>query len=246
MLQYLLSVVNWTEKHHDFVLAVGTILLALFTAALFAATFWLVIFAWLQARDMRRLARATQRSAKAARQSANISQRVLAITQRPRIRIRHVRLDRIYSGENPHFEKGQPIYGRFDITNIGGSVANIVTWRCHLLFGRMENPPEWPTAVDPDPESDEFESVRPILDAGVSAELRFKSRYPLLETNHAQLTLLPQGFTMYAFGRITYVDENKVARTTGFCRCWAMPQGTNVARFYRIQNPDAPDFEYED
>jgi hypothetical protein len=178
------------------------------------------------------------------RAQAKIMHQTLALTQRPRIRIRHVVLDRIYDQQSSPFESRQPIYGRFDIVNIGGSVARVVTWQCHLRFGRADSPPEWPQNVDPDPESDRFESVHPILFPGVHAELCYKSRYPLQATYGPELrssSPVPGGTRLYVIGRITYADETGVTRTTGFCRRWE--QGTQIPRFDRV---DDPDLEYED
>jgi hypothetical protein len=86
-------------------------------------------------------------------------------------------------------------------------------------------------------------TLLPILDQGVYTELQFEGRQPLSATVEMDLTGLAHGTTLYAFGRITYSDENETLRTTGFCRYWDMPQGTQIPRFYRM---DDPDFEYED
>jgi hypothetical protein len=45
---------DWTEAHHDFVIAVATVFLAIFTLALFAATWGLLRFARIQSRDAQR------------------------------------------------------------------------------------------------------------------------------------------------------------------------------------------------
>src|SRR5205814_1887460 len=108
-------------------------------------------------------------------------------THRPRIRVRHVTLDRLYDKDSIPFEAGQPIYGRFDIVNVGAVEARVMGWRAFLLIGQEGNPPPWPTLVDPDPESDEFESLRPILSPGVYAELRVKSRHPSSATAASDL-----------------------------------------------------------
>jgi hypothetical protein len=186
-----------------------------------------------------------RRQAQIMETQATIQKSTLALTQRPRIRVRHVTLDRIYDERTPQFKAGEFIYGRFAIVNVGGSVAHVVTWRCHLRYGKEGSPPEWPLDVDPDPESDEFESDRPVLDPGVYGELRCKSRHTLPESVAMDLYGLSHGTTLYAIGRITYADESGsgVTRTTGFCRYWAMPGGTQIPRFHRF---DDPDFEYED
>ena len=116
-------------------------------------------------------------------------------------------------------------------------------WRAFLLIGQEGNPPPWPTLVDPDPESNEFESLRPSLSPGVYAELRVKSRHPLSAAAASDLIHLSAGWRLFAIGRITYADRNEISRTTEFCRCWRMPEGTKVARFHRV---DDPDYENED
>jgi hypothetical protein len=197
-----------------------------------------------QAKIMRSQLNAAAAAARASRRSADVAHRTLALTQRPCIRVRHVSLDRIYDERTPQFKVDEFVYGRFEIVNVGGSVAHVVTWRCHLMIGKEGSPPEWPTHVDPDPESDQFESDRPaVLNPGVYAELRFKSRHTLRATVEMDLSSLSHGTTLYAIGRITYADESGITRTTGFCRYWAMPEGTQIPRFHRF---DDPDFEYED
>jgi hypothetical protein len=204
--------------------------------ATFAVTVGLLIVAAIQASTYRN-------QAKTMRDQASIMHRTLTLTERPRIRVRHVMLDWLYNSRSSPFEAGKFIYGRFEVVNVGGSVARVATWRCHLRLGREGSPPEWPQSVDPDPESDQFESVRPVLEPGVYAELRFKMRHPLPATFAPDLINLSRGTRLYAIGRITYADQNGVTRETGFCRHWATPSGTQIPRFHRF---DDPDFEYED
>jgi len=67
----LRSVVEWTEGHHDFVIAVGTVFLAFFTFALFAATLALVLLGKRQASDVQQLIGAAQLNANASIRQAN-------------------------------------------------------------------------------------------------------------------------------------------------------------------------------
>jgi hypothetical protein len=60
-------------------------------------------------------------AARANRRSADVAHRTLALTQRPRIRVRHVSLDRIYDERSPQFKVDEFVYGRFEIVNVGGS-----------------------------------------------------------------------------------------------------------------------------
>ena len=187
--------------------------------------------------------RATDTQARLTRDVLNLSRDEFNATHRPRIRVRQVTLDRPYEEGSAPFKAGKPIYGHFEIVNVGDIEANVLIWRAFLLPGREGSPPAWPTHVDPDPESDRFEMDRPILSPGVYGQLWMKSRYSLTESGEMNLRSLAHGNRLYAIGRITYEDSNHVSRTTEFCRCWRMPSGSQVPRFYRV---DDPDFEYED
>ena len=146
-------------------------------------------------------------------------------------------------GSTP-FKAGKPIYGRFEIVNVGDAEAYVRIWRGLLIAGQEGSPPAWPSKVDTDSESEQFEANLPSpLRPGVYAELRMKSRYPLSATLEMDLTSLTRGVRLYAIGRISYEDGSGTTRTTEFCRCWRMPSDTQVPRFYRV---DDPDFEYED
>jgi hypothetical protein len=153
--------------------------------------------------------------AKTMREQANIMRQTLGLQARPHIRVRSVTLDRIYDEQSSPFQVGEYIYGRFEIVNVGGAIARVVTWRCYLRYGTESSPPSWPQNVDPDPESVRFESVNPPLSPGAYAELRYKSRYPLEATYARHLSdFIVGGTRLYAIGRVTYLDESGVARTT--------------------------------
>jgi hypothetical protein len=72
---------DWTEHHHDFVIAVGTVFLALFTLALFAATWGLVRFAKVQSRDMRQSIAVSMQTANAAAEHASHAERAIRVNQ---------------------------------------------------------------------------------------------------------------------------------------------------------------------
>jgi hypothetical protein len=176
-----------------------------------------------------------RRQAEIMGQQRGIAERTLVLTQRPRIRVRHISLDR---PERSAFYAGSHLDGKFEIVNAGGAKAQVRVWRCHILIGRSGGPPPWPITSP-----SEYETNLPTLEPGVYAELRFKRQDGLSDEDATNLRGLAQGITLYVIGRITYEDDLHISRTTQFCRYWAMPQGTYVARFYRS---DDPDFEYED
>jgi hypothetical protein len=160
--------------------ALASIFIAIFTLTLWIATDRLWRISMIHARHLGRSVSATRISAEA--------QRIMATGMtRPRIRVRQFDLDPLYEGRTP-FKAGEPIYGRFSIVNIGGALARIVVWRCHLLIGQEGGPPNWPLTVNPDPESDQFEADRPILDTGVHTELRFKSRFCATDIDEMNLS----------------------------------------------------------
>jgi hypothetical protein len=70
------SIIQWTETHHDFVIAIGTVFLALFTLALFGATWGLLRAAKLQASDMQQLLTAANANAVAAASQAGAMSRL--------------------------------------------------------------------------------------------------------------------------------------------------------------------------
>jgi hypothetical protein len=66
LLECFRSTVDWTEAHHDFIIAVGTVLLAIFTLALFVATYGLLTAARTQGSDMQNLLTAARDNVTAA------------------------------------------------------------------------------------------------------------------------------------------------------------------------------------
>ena len=171
---------EWTTKDaagfYTLLLAGVTVILAIVSGAQAIMFFWQLKLMREGINDAKTAADAAKMAAQAASTSADAQTQMATGMARPRIRARQFDLDPLYEGRTP-FKAGEPIYGRFSIVNIGGSVARIVIWRCHILIGQEGGPPNWPLTVNPDPESDQFEAVHPILDTGVHTELRFKSRF---------------------------------------------------------------------
>jgi hypothetical protein len=257
--------VDFTDANEHAITALAGVAVALFTLYLWLTTAGLRHYAGIQARDMRRLLDAAKENANAARsqadamgqlhaataaqgevlaqqaaaiaEQADIARQTLALTHRPRIRVRHVALAHSDDAERSLFEEGQPIEGKITVVNVGGSDASIIASSCHVLIGRAGSPPPWPRV------SEEPDSFQPRLSPGAHADIPFTSNNRLSRQEAMNLRNLVQSTVLYVMGRVTYLDGSNVARTTGFCRYWSMPQGTNVARFRRFEDPD---FEYED
>jgi hypothetical protein len=211
--------VNAFANENEHLISAGAaVALAIFTFYLWNATRGLRQYAGIQMQDMGQLLAAARDNAAAAASQADAMERLRLATEaqaeiarrttlRPRIRVRNLNLDR-------PFEEGHPVEGQFWIVNIGGSVARVQTWRCHVMVGRMGSPPPWP--IEPTTESN-FDP-HPILGTGVNTEIRFRAHHKLTRQEAQDLRGLSGNITLYIMGRIAYEDDLGVPRNTGFCR----------------------------
>jgi hypothetical protein len=75
------GIVEWTDPHHDFVIALANVFLAAFTLALFFATWGLLRFARIQSDDMRRSIRVSRLAALAGARQARAAVRLAAASE---------------------------------------------------------------------------------------------------------------------------------------------------------------------
>ncbi len=158
-------------------------------------------------------------------------------THRPRLRVRNVIINRRVPN-GPLFESGQHIAGELRIVNIGINRALIHDGHCSVFVTR-EGLPLRP------PFSEENVNLRPdktTLLSGEHAIVQFRSDGPAPEHIQNAGGRIVRGWDVYILGWVTYFDDSRVVRTTGFCRKYKSdPFGEG--RLRPVKNPD---YEYED
>jgi hypothetical protein len=228
-----------TTYTRDLWLATGALaVIALGQAFLFV---WQLILLNRSVRDTRAAANAAAASAEAAKLEAYAAQRMLVLTQRPKLRVRNVALKYPVPIHGPPpvlFQPGLPVSGEFYIVNVGGTVARIVEGDCRVYWSGYGLPMERPY------EGQEIENpIPPIkLEAGQSHPITFQSRQ-VMGPEGSDIRLFAGGLWLYVMGWIEYTDDLDNLRRTAFCREYRRTPGSQLGRFYPV---DDPDYEHEE
>ncbi len=211
----------------DWWLVYVTEALVLVTAVQLGLFYWQLRLIRSSVIDCAELARNASAETKLARQA-------FIHTQRPIIRVRNVRF------REGHPQSNTILEGEFDLVNVGGTTARIISCDCRTMLGPESLYPRW-AENSANPRSAEG---LPVLDPGVHTSLPWTTERPLTDRQCQAIVAVASNFRFYVFGRITYLDDLDISRTTGFCRRWGEFQGRGgVALFEKFPSQD---WEYED
>lgn len=237
-LERLGSAVEWTEAHHDFVIAIGTVFLALFTFALFAATWGLVLLGKRQSGDMRQLigaaqnnvtatdslahiareqhaalqeqARATTAVAAAAAKSADIAERTLVEFEAPFIYVKVVRPGLTIKKRDDSSLQADFGFGSFLFSNYGRTSARIVSYYETIVTTDYGLMPE-PIDVLSVEENSLPEGIVVLPNGGDSAEYQFNPMFAAFRGFD------PAKEEMFFVGFVRYMDLLGNRYISGFC-----------------------------
>ena len=237
--------VDWIERHHDVVIALGGLAVALFTFTLWRSTRAL----W---RETRKGGDITERLAKAAEAQSILSQQLATAAEnqvailaaqtdiqnkehaigrleflarhRPRLRVRHVQL---LIDPGMTYGSGAKVEGGLVVVNIGSTKAKIVDSRFLVLVA---------TSL---PSQQEFDGAPELLVRNHVMEIAESCSVPISLVFDAEFGDQIAGVrSIYVIGQIRYEDEAGAQRFMGFGRV-RYPDG----RFGYI---DDPDYQYQD
>jgi hypothetical protein len=236
--------IDWTEARHDFIIAVATVFLAIFTLALFAATWGLLRFARIQSRDAQRSIRILRLAALAGARQARATVR-LAQTARedtisshpPKIIVRQIMIEVPNIDGRPvsqSFRQGDQLRGRFTVANVGRSTGKIT--QSYSMFFTTDK------ALPMKPPYDGYASTihnPPIeLEAGWSASLDIVRGITI--TDQEGGIEVNRNWKLYVMGWIDCLDSmSRPVSRAYFCRVWSPSN-------YRFITADNPDYESEE
>lgn len=238
--EWWVAFVSLVEQHDKVLVALSTVVMAVFTIALWFSNRSL----WKEAKQASKIARDT---ADAAKQSVESAERVFLATNRPRIRVKHLWLT--YKNDNgPDYPPGEgPSYPTgidLALVNAGTTTATLREFRIKVaVVRRGGKPPADPRYLG--------EPIRRGYELASGISLLFEnvlSGAPLFKNQEERNAVYNKACDLYCIGDIEYVDALGGFRKTAFCRKLEIPDADvkrEAARFVKERRPD-PDYEYED
>jgi hypothetical protein len=172
---------------------------------------------------------------------APLARKSLVSTHRPRLRVRNIVVEYPDPAElNPImlFIRGKYVRGKFEVTNIGGTLAKVQKSHCQVFWTRDGLPMEPPNKEKENPALLEGQ----FITAGMSYEGRFVSDEPM-DGDGLGLSAFAKDISLYVMGWITYTDDSDDIRRTAFCRVYRQVEGGRIGRFRRV---DDDDYEHEE
>jgi hypothetical protein len=209
--------------------------LAVFTGLLFlVAVLQAGMFVW-QLILMNRGVRDAKDAAAGALATATTLEKQFLATNRPKIRIKHVRLTTDIWHE-------EPIETTIIITNVGTLPARIVQCEFSTVVLRKDRELPFPPREAPVPRGLSMD----LLNIGVSAEIVAATDERIL-TDEEHSDIRSQERFLYCFGRVEYQPEKGDRfHITAFCRRLYLRPQAHVDDRGRFRLHLDPDYEYED
>ncbi|WP_184223356.1 hypothetical protein [Granulicella aggregans] len=173
-----------------------------------------------------------ERQTKATEDQLRIAEKTIVFTQRPRISARNFYFSKMTAigRQVPNgISEGSEAAGQFYIGNSGGTDAKIREVLCivHLEGGDNlagERPYEGMIGSAEDT----------VLHPGSSIPYFFRMENPLTHDEAYRLAMSMETLKMHVMGKVVYVDELGIVRTTHFCRRYIPAR----RRFEPVDNPD--------
>jgi hypothetical protein len=215
---YLVQIRRTVDENDGLITALATIVIAAFTAALWRSTDKLWLAGEEQKAISKNLADIAERQMAIAGEQTDIIAKQHAIgrlqfiaTHRPRIIVREVHAPMQY-GPGPFFIT-------YTLANVGGTLGTVVNTDVFAEFVMTPAFLEVPRARRPEQfRIDAYQGVKDIpLASGESIEIGFPFHDVMTDDERIQPTSDPNGLPFFV-GRIIYVDESNVRRSTVFRR----------------------------
>jgi hypothetical protein len=236
------------DKPTDWLLAIFTGFLVLYTRRLYQATVGLVNAASDQGQDTKAAVEIAAKQVAIIAVQTEIQQKQHAIsrlqflaTHRPRLRVRHITVDD--PGKRTglptfFFEHDKEVRGGLVVVNVGGSNATIIETRHRIFFSKSGLP-----AAAPYDEDFRQNMLLPnqVLASGESCATPITDTIVMQPNPPGETKLRTferEGWVIYVMGQIRYKDDGGAERFMGFCRV-----RQKDGRFRPVNDPD---YEYED
>jgi len=193
-------------------------------------------------------AKAAMKGADAATEAADAARQSIILTHRPKLVVRNVV---VRTPESPYgsaptgmFDWSTPLGGQFYVSNVGGSMADIVESHC-MAFLRyirplpMERPYEGQNPNNPIQPGTKLVPggyTLGVIPPSGTVELELDQSKSLGAPNEASAKLLSTdvNWMLYFMGWVSYRDDVGNIRTTCFCRAYDRSKG----RFTALDDPD--------
>jgi len=230
--------ISWIEGHDGLVTAVSTIVIACFTVTLSRSTRKL----WNEAKRSGDIATI---AANAAKESADFAAKAFLSSNRPRVRVKHLRLT--YKEENgPDFPPGEgPSYPtgiELILVNVGTTPATLQEIKVQVaILGRNSRLPANPRSLG------QARGLNKVLQSGAVVVVTdvVPGGTPFKNQQERDAVFASGACNLFCYGDVLYTDSIGGIMKTAFCRKLQVPIEPSREEGRFVVESD-PDYEYED